>query len=89
MQEPPHDNHTSLSIGGRPICNLLLAQNIDLTGGSNGEFQDHTNILVDRATVYRMEDSTEKSKIMTNSTNNISANICMNGQEFEEVTSFN
>ena len=35
-----------------------------------------------------MEVSTEKSKIMTNSTNNISAQISMNSQKLEEVTSF-
>ena len=35
-----------------------------------------------------MEVSTEKSKIMTNSMNNISANISMKGQKLEEVTSF-
>ena len=35
-----------------------------------------------------MEVSTEKSKIMTNSTNNISADVCMNGQKLDEVTSF-
>ena len=32
--------------------------------------------------------STEKSKIVVNSTNNISADISMNGQNLEEVTSF-
>ena len=31
--------------------------------------------------------STEKSKIMANSTNNISADIKMNGQKLEEMTS--
>ena len=35
-----------------------------------------------------MEVTTEKRKIMTNSTNNISADISMNGQKLEEVTSF-
>ena len=35
-----------------------------------------------------MEVSTEKSKVMTSSTNNISAAISMNGQMLEEVTSF-
>ena len=35
-----------------------------------------------------MEISTEKSKLMTNSTNNVSADISMNGQKLEEVTSF-
>ena len=34
-----------------------------------------------------MEVSTEKSKILTNSTNNISADISMNGRKLEEVTS--
>ena len=33
-----------------------------------------------------MEVSTEKSKVMTNGTNNISAGISMNGQKLEEVT---
>ena len=35
-----------------------------------------------------MEVSAEKSKIMTNSTNNTSADISMNGQKLQEVTSF-
>ena len=35
-----------------------------------------------------MEVSTEKSKITTNSTNNISADISMNGQKLGKVTSF-
>ena len=35
-----------------------------------------------------MRVSTEKSKIMTNSTNNINAAISMNGQRLEEVASF-
>ena len=47
---------------------------------------DLTNRLVDRATAYEMEVSTEKSKIMTNSMNNISADISINGQKLEEVT---
>ena len=57
-------------------------------GGSSGEPQDLTNRLEDRATAYGMEVGTERSKIVTNSTNNISADICMNGQQLEKVTSF-
>ena len=34
-----------------------------------------------------MEVSTEKSKIVTSSTNNIRADIAINGQALEEVTS--
>ena len=71
MQETLHDHHTSVSIGGRPICNLPFADDISLMVGSSGEIQDLTNRLVDRATTYGMEVSTDKSKIMTNSINNI------------------
>ena len=88
MQETICDHHTSISIGGRPTCNLQFADDIDLMGGSNGELQDLTNRLVDRTTAYGMEVSTEKSKIMSNSTNNISADFSTNGQKIEEVTSF-
>ena len=87
MQETLHDHHTSISTGGRPICNLQFADDIKLMGGSNGELQGLTNWLVDRATSYGMEVSTENSKIMANSMNNISADISMKGWNLE-VTSF-
>ena len=87
MQETLHDHHTFISIGGRPICDQRFADDIDLIGSSNGERQDLTNRPVDRAAAYGMEVSTEKSKIMTKSMN-ISADISMNGQKLEEVTSF-
>ena len=57
-------------------------------GGSNGEPKYLTNRLVDPATVYGMEVSTEKSTIVTNSLNNISADISMDSQKLEEMTSF-
>ena len=44
--------------------------------GSNGKLQDR---LVDRARAYGIGVSTANSKIMTNSTNNISADISMSG----------
>ena len=88
VQEILHDHHISISIGGRPICNLRRADDTDLMGHSNGELQDLNNRLVDSATAYGMEVSTEKSKAMTNTTNNISADISVNGQRLEEVTSF-
>ena len=56
---------------------------IDLMGGSSGELQDLTNRLTDRATAYGVEVSTEKSKIMTSSTNFISIDISTNGQKLE------
>ena len=57
-------------------------------GGSEGELQDLTNRLIDRAVAYGMEVSTEKSKIMMNSTNNTSADISMDGRKVEGMTSF-
>ena len=62
MQETLHDHHTSNSIGERPIYNLRFADDNDLMGDSTGELQDLTNRLVDRATAYGMEVSTEKKK---------------------------
>ena len=50
IQERLHDHHTYISIGDRPKCNLQFADDIDLMGGSNGELQDLTDRLVDRAT---------------------------------------
>ena len=61
---------------------------IDLMGSSNRELQDLIHRLIDRARAYGMEVSTEKSKIVTNSTNNISANTSMNVQKIQEMTSF-
>ena len=87
MLEILHDHHTSISIGGRPICNLQYADDNDPMGSSNDELQDLTNRLVNRVTAYGMKVSTEKSKIMTKSKNNISAGISMNGQNSEQVTS--
>ena len=49
MQETLHNHHTSISISGRPICNLPFADDIDLMGGSYDELQDLTKRLVDRA----------------------------------------
>ena len=54
-KETLHDHHTSISIGGRSLCNLRYADDIDLTGGSDAELKDLTNTLVDRATACGME----------------------------------
>ena len=87
MQETRHNHDTSILIGGVPVCNLQFSDDSDLTGGSDGELQDLTNRLVGREAVYGTAVSTEKSKIMTNSTENVSTDISMNGQKLEEVTS--
>ena len=74
-QETLHDRYTSISIGGRPICNLRFADDVDLMGVSNGELQDLTNRLLEREMAYEIEVNTEKSKIVINSTNDSNADI--------------
>ncbi|KAH3713734.1 hypothetical protein DPMN_073536 [Dreissena polymorpha] len=37
MQETPHDNHNSISIGGKPIPNLRFADDSDLMVGTSSE----------------------------------------------------
>ena len=88
IQETLQHHHTSISIGGRPLSIFQFAHDIDLMGGSSNELHDLTSRVVARASADGMEVSTEKSKVMVNSTNGISVNITMNGQPLEEVTSF-
>ena len=88
MRETLHDFHSTISVGGRTINNLRFADDIDLLGGSNEELQDLTRRLEERAGAYGMEVSTEKSKILVNSTNSVKAEIFMNGQKLEEVDAF-
>ena len=61
MQETLHNHHTSISIGGRPMCNLRFAD-IDPMGGSSVELHYITNRPVDRARAYGMEVRTEKKQ---------------------------
>ena len=89
MQETLQDFNTTISIGGRPICNLRFADDIDHMGDSESELQDITTRPEEKARAYGMEVSSEKSKILVNSTyQNTPINIIMTGQNLEEVDSF-
>lgn len=89
MQETLHNFSPSISIGGRPLCNLRFADDIDLMGGSESELQDLTTRLERASTMVGMEVSSEKSKILVNSrTHQTPTNIRMNGQRLEEVDNF-
>ena len=56
-------------------------------GSSNSELQNLTSSLRDSKGIWN-EVSTVRSKVMTNSTSDISADISINGQMLEDVTSF-
>ena len=87
MRETLHDFTPSIYIGGRPLCNLRFADDIDLIAGSNHELQDLTDRLTSRASAHGMEVSSEKSKVLVNN-NEKKANIRMNGEHLEEVDNF-
>ncbi|KAH3699738.1 hypothetical protein DPMN_074700 [Dreissena polymorpha] len=52
------------------------------------ELQDLTDRLYDMTEVYEVDVSTEKSRIIADSMNNTCADITMNGEKLEDVTSF-
>ena len=58
---------SSLSIGGRPLCNLRFADDIDLLGSSVEELQQLTQRLEETAAEHGMEISSDKSKLLANS----------------------
>ena len=86
MTETLQDHDITISIGGRPLCNLRFADDIDLMGGSMRELQDLTDKLTNRANAYGMEVSTEKSNIMISSANNANTKLIMDGEPLEEVS---
>ena len=53
---------SSVSIGGRPLCNLRFADDIDLLGSSEEELQQLSRRLDETAAEYGMEISSEKAK---------------------------
>ena len=63
MQEALSDHHTSISIGGRLLCNLKFADDIDLFAGSSKELQELSDKLADISCAYEMEISSKKGKI--------------------------
>ena len=88
MTDALEDHENTVSIGGRTITNLCFADDVN---GLAGEEQALANLVerLDKAsTAYCMEISAEKTKLMTNNTSGIHAEIKINGQRLETVTSF-
>ena len=68
-----------------PIC---FADDIDGLAGQEEELAKLVERLDKASTVYGMEISAEKTKLMTNNTSGINTEIKINGQKLETVTSF-
>ena len=81
------DHEGTVSIGGRTITNLRFADEIDGLAGEEEELANLVERLDKASTVYGMEISAEKIKLMTNNTSGINTEIKVNGQKLETVTS--
>ena len=88
MTDTLEDHEGTVSIGGRTITNLCFADDID---GLAGEEEELANLVEHRdkaSTVYGMEISAEKTKLMTNNTSGINTEIKLIRQKLETVTNF-
>ena len=88
MTDALEDHEGTVSIGGRIITNLRIADHIDGLAGEEEELAKLVERLDKASTAYGMEISAEKTKLMTNNTSGISTEIKVNGQKLETVTSF-
>ena len=77
------------SIGGRNIPNLRFADDIDALAEEEQELEALVESLDKTCTRYKMEISAEKTKLMSNSANDIQREIKVKGQKLGTVlTSF-
>ena len=88
MTDASEDYEGTVSIGSRTITNLHFANDIDGLAGEEEELAKLVEHLDKVSTVYGMEISAEKTKLMTNSTSGINTEIKVNGQRLKTVTSF-
>ena len=88
MADALKDHKSTVSIGGRTISNLRFADDMDGLAGSELELANLVERLDETSTVYGMQISAVKTKLMTNNTNGISSNIRVNGEKLETVQSF-
>ena len=78
----------AVSIKGTTITNLRFADDIDGLAGEEEELANLVERLEKACIAYGMEISAEKTKLMTNTTSGINAEIKVNGKKLETVTSF-
>ena len=89
MTDAFEDHEGTVSIGGRTITNLRVADDID---GLAGEKEELTNLVerLDKAsTAYGMGISAEKTKLMTNNTSGINTEIKVSGESLRQSQASN
>ena len=79
---------TLSALEAEQFTNLRFADDIDGLAGEEAELVNLVERLDKASRAYGMEISAEKTKLMTNNTSGINAEIKVNGQKLETVTSF-
>ena len=87
MSDAREEHDGKVSIGGRNIANLRIADDIDDLTEEEQELEALVKSLDKTCTRYKMEISAEKTKLMTNSVSGIQREIKVKGQKFGTVTS--
>ena len=88
MTDALEDLKGAVSIGGRTITNLRLADDIDGLSGEEEELANLDGRLGKASTAYGMEISAEKTKFMTNNASGVNTEIKVNGTKLETLRSF-
>ena len=82
------DHKSTVSIGGRTISNLRFADDRDGLAGSELELANLVERLDKTSTAYGIQISAEKTKLMTNNTNDIISDMRVNDENLKTVQSF-
>ena len=88
MTEALDGHDCSVNIGGRTLSNLRFADDIDGLAGNEQELANLADRLDKASTKFGMEISAEKTKVMTNKSEDIQADIEISGQKLESVKKF-
>ena len=88
MTDALEGQNGTINMGGRNITNLRFADDTDEVAGSEDELADLVKRLEETSSRYGMEINTEKTKLMTNSTDPIKTKIIVNSQQLETVKQF-
>ena len=84
MSDALKEHDGKVSIGGRNITNLRIADDIYALAEEEQELESRDKTC----TRYKMKISAEKTKLMTNRANGIQREIKVKGQKLGTVTSF-
>ena len=88
MTDALEDHPGTVSIGGSTITNLRFDDDSDGLARKEEELASLVDHLDKTSAAFGIENSAEKTKLMTNNANGISIDIRINGEKLDEVDSF-